>query len=95
MEDNKQEQGTKTEKDKKPDIQNTITKKKSNPKENEDIPAKVALKKINFEGVLYEIQNTVLVRETEDTNMIVKIEEIIKENGDPKHPKWPMINVTW
>jgi hypothetical protein len=52
-------------------------------------------KRLKFQGELYEVGDTVLIRESETTHMVARIEKIIKENGDPKHPKWPMIQVAW
>ena len=52
-------------------------------------------KRLKFQGELYEVGDTVLIRESENSNMVARIEKIIKENGDPKHPKWPMVELTW
>ena len=52
-------------------------------------------RRLIFRGVVYSIGDTVLIRESEKTNMIGRIERIIGENGDPSHPQWPMIELTW
>ena len=52
-------------------------------------------RKLLFQGTIYTIHDTVLIRESKTSDMIGRIERIIKENGDPTHPKWPMIEVTW
>eukprot|EP01022_Parablepharisma_sp_SALTPOND_P011783 TRINITY_DN1501_c0_g1_i1.p2 TRINITY_DN1501_c0_g1~~TRINITY_DN1501_c0_g1_i1.p2 ORF type:complete len:288 (-),score=-17.43 TRINITY_DN1501_c0_g1_i1:121-984(-) len=55
----------------------------------------VGYRRLMLRGEVYCLGDTVLIRETETTNMIARIERIISENGDPTHPKWPMIEVTW
>ncbi len=52
-------------------------------------------KRLLFRGEVYSVNDIVLIRETEKTNMIARIERILRENGDPVHPTWPMIEVTW
>ena len=52
-------------------------------------------RRMKFQGELYDLGETVFIRESESSNMVGRIEKIIKENGDPKHPKWPMIEVAW
>lgn len=61
--------------------------------ETEEEPAQC--KRIIYKDVAYNLNSTVLIRESETTNMVARIEKIVKENGDPKHPTWPMIEVTW
>ena len=78
------------------DHQAGITVASSDPK----MPAGTSTKddkydRLMFRNVIYEIGDTVLIRESPDTNMIARIERIIKEQGDDIHPKWPMIEVTW
>jgi len=55
----------------------------------------ICCKRLKFQDEVYELHDNVLIRETETTNMVARIEKIIRENGDLKHPKWPMIEVTW
>ncbi len=52
-------------------------------------------KKICFKNHMYELGDTLLFRETENSSIVGKLIEIIPEGGNPAHPKWPMIGVQW
>jgi len=51
--------------------------------------------KLKLRGEIYNVGETVLIRESQNSNLVARIEKIIKENGDPMNPTWPMIEVTW
>lgn len=53
------------------------------------------LRRLIYREEVYTLGDTVLIRESPTTDMIARIEEIIKQNGDSEHPIWPMIRVTW
>jgi len=62
--------------------------------------AKQALKskiyrKVSFKNNIYAIGETFLFKESESTEIVGKLVEIVPEGGNSAHPKWPMIGVQW
>ncbi len=64
-------------------------------KSNGKRPAESLCRRLKFQNQIYKVGDTVLIREAETTDMVARIERVLKENGDLKHPTWPMIEVTW
>ena len=58
-------------------------------------PKKKQYKKICFKETIYEVGDTLLFRETDQTTVVGKLVKVIPEGGNPQHPKWPMIEVQW
>lgn len=52
-------------------------------------------RKLIFRGELYTVSDYVLLRETKTSNMVGILRRIIKEGGDPLHPKLPMLEIEW
>jgi hypothetical protein len=46
-----------------------------------------------FKDQIYNMGDTLLFRETEQTSVVGKLVRIIPEGGNSAHPKWPMIEV--
>ena len=67
--------------------------KKPEHEERKSIKRKKEYRKLRFKGAVYEIGNTIIVKQEDDTNLIGSLKKIIAKGGKEENPDWPCVDL--